>query len=96
MSLSTIAEYKIQSTLEKIFYEKFGMSVGIGFNSTLTDVKIINILILSGNLNQPRYKYLLDLLQPYLVPTDSCIINQLNIDLTNITWDEMITLIRLV
>lgn len=96
MSLSTIAEYKIQDTLEKIFHEKFGMSVSVGFNSTLTDVKIISINIFSGNLNQPRYKYLLDLLQPHLIPAGSCIINQLNIDLTNITWDEILTLIRLV
>lgn len=96
MSLSTIAEYKIQGTLEKLFYEKFGMNIAIGFNSTLTDIKIISIFIFTGDLNQPRYKYLLDLLRPYMIESDSCTINQLNIDLTNITWDEIITLIRLV
>lgn len=91
-----LSEYKIQDTLEKIFHEKFGMSVSVGFNSTLTDVKIISINIFSGDLNQLRYKHLLDLLQPYLIPAGSCIINQLNIDLAKITWDELIAIIRLV
>lgn len=96
MAISTILEDKIQSTLEKLFREKFNMIIGVGFNSNLDEVKVISIIIFNGNLEQDSFKYLKEILKPHLLPQNSCICNELAINFEKLSWDELINIIRLV
>lgn len=97
MARSTLKEYKIQGTLEKLFYNKFKMHIGVGFNSDFENVKVISIIIFNGNLNLPSYVHLLELLKPYIIPnTATTTINHISIDLEKIDWTELLTIIKLV
>lgn len=97
MARSTLKEYKIQGVLEKLFYNKFKMRIGVGFNSDFENVKIISIIIFNGNLNLPSYVHLLELLKPYIIPNAATTtINHISIDLEKIDWTELLTIIKLV
>lgn len=96
MARSTLKEYKIQGTLEKLFREKFNMIISVGFNSDFENVKVISIIIFSRNLNLPSYVHLLELLKPYIIPNTVTTSNHISIDLEKIDWLELITIIKLV
>lgn len=91
-----LSEHKIALFLKKIFYKKFNMYIGIYFEDTFDTTQQLKIIIFNSDFNQSGYKYLLALLQPYLIPVDSDTLDQINIDLTKITWDELIAIIRLI
>ena len=96
MARSTLKEYKIQRTLEKLFREKFKMHISVGFNSDFENVKVVSIIIFNGNLNLPSYVHLLELLKPYIIPNHTTTINHISIDLEKIDWTELLTIIKLV
>lgn len=98
MTKITDIEDYIKDTISNVFKTKFNIITTIGFNSSLDDVKIITILLLSNNTNIMPLQNLIDMLRPYLIvgynkKTDH--IDYLTIDLSDITWKEIVTIIKL-